>query len=114
MGSAREKLGMIKQETEYLANDIGSILVSMQFQDITRQRIEHVIGPLTSVRSEIEDLCNRMKDIHEQVTHDHISGTKAAMLEHLYTMESERQVLRETLHGSNSSAQVEKSNVTLF
>jgi len=114
MNSARDKLGMIKQETEHLASDIGSILVSMQFQDITRQRIEHVIGPLTSVRNEIEDLCSRMKDIHEQVTHDHLPGTKFDMLEQLYTMESERQVLRETLKSGNNDSRAEVSNVTLF
>jgi methyl-accepting chemotaxis protein len=114
MSSARQKLGMIKQETEHLASDIGSILVSMQFQDITRQRIEHVISPLTSVMSEIEDLCNRMKGIHEQVMNDHISETRPAMLEQLYTMESERQVLRETIHGGNKRTQIENSNVTLF
>ncbi len=114
MNSARDKLSVIKQETEHLASDIGSILVSMQFQDITRQRIEHVIGPLTSVMSEIEDLCSRMKNIHEQVTHDHIPGSKAVMLEQLYTMESERQVLRETLRSGNNDGRAEVSNVTLF
>jgi len=114
MIGARDKLGMLRTETEQLARDIGAIIVSMQFQDITRQRIEHVMGPLTAVRVEIEELCARMKDIHEAVEHDPAAGTRVSQLEQLYTMESERKVMRETLAGSKSAAKVEESNVTFF
>jgi len=114
MTRARDKIGMLRTETEQLARDIGAIIVSMQFQDITRQRIEHVMGPLTAVRSEIEEICAQMKDIHEAVEDGRDTGKPALQLEQLYTMESERQVMRETLTGSKSQAAVEESNVTFF
>jgi len=50
----RSQLDGLTSETESLAQDISEIVVSMQFQDITRQRIEHVITPLLEFKSELE------------------------------------------------------------
>ncbi len=118
MSNTREQITMLTRETESLAQDIGKILVSMQFQDITRQRIEHVIEPLSAVRTEIEDLCRSLGDMHERLEHDERPTENAAVLEQMYTMESERRVMRETLCGEsvggNGKHRDEQSNVTLF
>jgi methyl-accepting chemotaxis protein len=104
MNGARGQLNMLTTQTESLAKDIGSILMSMQFQDIMRQRIEHVIAPLDTVRSEIEELRDKMKGLHEQSTFNLNKAAKASKLDHLYTMESERKVMRETLGGGKREA----------
>lgn len=119
MGSTREQLHSLMGETESLARDIGRILVSMQFQDITRQRIEHVIDPLVIIKSEIEDACrsiNQMEElVHQSAGHDSL----AAAIEKMYTMESERKAMQKALNlkqentGSGSKAAAE-DNITLF
>jgi len=114
MNDARGKLGALKDDTDHLARDIGAILVSMQFQDITRQKIEHVIMPLATVKADIDELCSRMKDIHEEVDRRPEEGTRVTRLEQLYTMESERQVMRDTMSGDNYGKRVEEGSVTLF
>lgn len=38
---------------------INNLLVSLQFQDITRQRIEHVINSLTELKAELERLSSK-------------------------------------------------------
>ncbi len=76
MNETKSKIRDITEETGSLATDISGIIISMQFQDITRQRIEHVIEPLLKLKADIEEL---------------------------YTMESERNVLKNTLSAKEKS-----------
>ena len=39
-----------------LANDISQIVMTMQFQDITRQKLEHVTGPLMTAEACLDEL----------------------------------------------------------
>jgi methyl-accepting chemotaxis protein len=78
-----------------LAQDIGSIVVSMQFQDITRQRIEHVIEPLISFKREFEEMEQRTDIAEDNLLTD--KARTAGRLEKTYTMESERDVIRNVL-----------------
>ncbi|MBI5213597.1 MAG: hypothetical protein HY957_09575 [Nitrospirae bacterium] len=116
MNEVKKKLDDLGEETASLAKDISSIVVSMQFQDITRQRIEHVIEPLMTFKAELEESIQKAKTMSEKIHAWEGNGSKA-WLEHMYTMESERKVMREALgYGANqdSSAAAERSNVLIF
>jgi methyl-accepting chemotaxis protein len=93
---ARTDLDLLTAEAESLASDISGIVVSMQFQDITRQRIEHVVTPLMNFKLEIEDATGRIRTLGQKIR-QWGSGSRYAWLEEHYTMESERQVLKSTL-----------------
>jgi len=93
---AEKKLDEITVETEALARDISGIMVSMQFQDITRQRIEHVIEPLRLFRTESEAILQQLRETSRTI-HEQQQESGAAWLEKLYTMESERSVMKKTL-----------------
>ena len=69
----------------------------MQFQDITRQRIEHVIDPLQKLKADSEIVLSRLKNVDETL-HDRIEVQSTSWLEKMYTMESERAVMKSTLH----------------
>ena len=43
-------------ETEMLGRDINGIITSLQFQDITRQQIEKVIGRIAQFQQELNDM----------------------------------------------------------
>ena len=94
--TARQQLDELTKESESLANDIGNIMVSMQFQDITRQRIEHVIEPLISLKEEMEEKTQivRISEVNAEAYGDH---KRLSKLKDIYTMESERKVLENTV-----------------
>jgi methyl-accepting chemotaxis protein len=99
---AESHLGNLTEESESLAKDISSIVISMQFQDITRQRIEHVIEPLNAFKSEINKILQLTSEMAKGSNHS--SGREGEKwLEHLYTMESERVVLKNTLSKENNN-----------
>jgi hypothetical protein len=45
-GKLIARIDAVAKETALLADDINRIIVSLQFQDITRQRLERVVGQL--------------------------------------------------------------------
>ncbi len=96
ISEAKESLDQLQRKTEALASDIGSIVVSMQFQDITRQRIEHVIEPLSKFKVELEKLAEHDGNDGELMFPDQLD-TQCESLEEIYTMESERRVLEGAL-----------------
>lgn len=103
-----------KSHSDELAKDVGQIIMSLQFQDITRQKLEHVIEPLTDVR----DVMNAL--IQKQPA-DQIAAKMNILtnLDRSYTMEEERAIFNQSTNGHVSggaqvSAPSEDANVTLF
>ncbi|MBI5740187.1 MAG: hypothetical protein HZA16_05635 [Nitrospirae bacterium] len=95
--TVKTQLDRLAGETGAFASDISSVVISMQFQDITRQRIEHVIEPLLNFKTELEEMLHRATDAESRI-HDVVPANgKAEWLENMYTMESERKVLKKTL-----------------
>lgn len=92
-----ERMKVIAGDAEGLSKEIGHAVVSIQFQDITRQRIEHVITPLEQLKNElIETIDNVMKS-----KNDNSDSNISEMLLKNYTMESERETLKK-LQGLNT------------
>jgi methyl-accepting chemotaxis protein len=100
MNDAKSRLDGLKTETDALAKDISSIIVSMQFQDITRQRIEHVIEPLLKIKQESEAVLRQIDSMSESLRHQS-NELAASWLDKMYTMESERKVMKQTLLAVN-------------
>jgi methyl-accepting chemotaxis protein len=96
MCNTKNQLNELTTETGALASDISNIVVSMQFQDITRQRIEHVMTPLLAFRDEFHEVGQKTMDMSVKL-HDWSVSGGSAWLEDMYTMESERKLMRETL-----------------
>jgi methyl-accepting chemotaxis protein len=122
MASTKIDLDELTKESESLAMDISRIVTTMQFQDITRQRIEHVVEPLMSFKTELEETLQRAIDMEEKM-HRENGADAAKWLSELYTMESERKVMEETLavdsHQVASSGSVtgtgrDENNIELF
>lgn len=99
MVHAKNELDVLSTDTESLARDISGIVISMQFQDITRQKIEHVIEPLRTITGNGERIMAHLRG--EGISsHGTDSSNKISWMEDMYTMESERQVMKEALAGS--------------
>ncbi len=114
--SVKSQLDNLTRETESLAKDISSIVVSMQFQDITRQRVEHVTEPLLAFKTELEKMSRNTTTLGEKI-HELDSTGINSWLENMYTMESERAVLNSAASGNadtNDKNAETNNNVELF
>jgi methyl-accepting chemotaxis protein len=103
MGKAKNEMDAMSFETESLAEDIGGIVFSMQFQDITRQKIEHVIEPLRAIHGECTEIRQSLNGSPVE-TGAGLRNGDISWIEGMYTMESERQVMKDTISGSNIEA----------
>ncbi len=95
MQEAGSRIDELTRETGTLAQDISSVVISMQFQDITRQRIEHVIEPLLAFKTDFEGITQKTGHIHEGLRSE--GNGDIELLEKMYTMDSEREVMRQAL-----------------
>jgi len=107
----------VSQGTEYakaLADDIARIVISLQFQDITRQKVEHVYEPLELIQSSLQDVHD--EDRHGRRIRETVEALQA--LESRYTMETERAVMQAVSQGEDVSIDrvndQPEDNVTLF
>ncbi len=97
-----------------LAADVARIVVALQFQDITKQQLLHVIQPLEHLRKSLDALLR-----HHGSTDGDTEGLLHALHDR-YTMESERRLMMQTLAGSpagpsgDNRSDIEHCDVTLF
>ena len=89
--SSSEKMTELEAETAQLANDINEIVMSMQFQDINRQRIEHVMEPLEIMQSDLKRIAESLGQVKDY-SYDLDTQDINAYMNDIYTMESERKV----------------------
>jgi methyl-accepting chemotaxis protein len=99
MNHAKDELDGLSKDTESLARDISGIVISMQFQDITRQKIEHVIEPIRTISGNHERMAARING-EETASIDIQPSNDMSWMEEMYTMESERQVMKDALSQS--------------
>ena len=109
MGATKKDLDDLTGEAGTLASDISGIVVSMQFQDIVRQRIEHVIGPLLELKAEIEQAVNETRSI-ANLASGLSSDNSTGWLEQHYTMDSERKILQKTIDNGEGDRDKQDNN----
>jgi methyl-accepting chemotaxis protein len=109
LGETRTSLNSLTAESRFLAEDIDRIVVSMQFQDITKQRIEHVVSPLIALKEDMGMIGHALRDAHALLT-EWNEERGEEWLRGFYTMQAEREVLKDTLQeftgGDGESAAV--------
>lgn len=105
MGEAKVMMNELTEDSDDLARDIGSIITSMQFQDITRQRIEHVIEPIDALNEDMDKIVNGLERFHDEEFVFNSAGL-SDWLSNMYTMESEREIMHKAI-GSNKSNSVD-------
>jgi methyl-accepting chemotaxis protein len=96
---AKTNLQKLSSQAEAFAKDINSIIVSIQFQDITRQRIEHVIEPLQEFAKDLEKIGGYIENIDQADSVQQLSNFDSAVdrLKQKYTMEAEKELMERSL-----------------
>lgn len=91
----------VQQETgraKELAADVATIVTAMQFQDITRQKLEHVYGPLEMLQTCLNALVAGTDSAELSQALDALRN-----LDQSYTMETERAVMRNLTSGNGQA-----------
>lgn len=110
----KESVGTNSDRSKDLGKDIGQIVMSMQFQDITRQKLEHVYLPLERIHAPLQAVVNDTDgtDLLPQALEE------LRNLKHIYTMESERLTMESARSGQKAvmvgTGSDGGGNVTLF
>jgi methyl-accepting chemotaxis protein len=111
----KENVGKNSGRAKELGEMIGQIVMSMQFQDITRQKLEHVYQPLEAIHVPLKSVVDNpgesgmLPEVIEVIR----------KIEHGYSMESERLTI-EAAHAGQDAVMVgtggadDGDNVTLF
>jgi len=106
------------QAAAELGKDFSQIVMHIQFQDITRQKIEHVTGPLEHMLNHLAALaCDDQDEAAQQSNLEKLKSFSDS-----YTMASERMLMKEIQEGSlpgsgeavSPAALEEETSVTLF
>ena len=96
--SLKESVGKNSGRAKELGETIGQIVMSMQFQDITRQKLEHVYQPLEAIHIPLQAVVDdpgemdMLPDVIEEMRN----------IEHRYTMESERLTIEAAHNGQDA------------
>ena len=112
----KESVGQNSGRARELGEDIGQIVMSMQFQDITRQKIEHVYQPMERIYGPLQAVIG---DVAGMYTMPEVIE-ELRSLEHSYTMESERLTMEAAHSGKDAivvgttGSDEGEDNVTLF
>jgi len=111
----KESVDQNSGRAKELSEDIRQIVMSMQFQDITRQKLEHVYQPLERIHAPLQAVVEDMGGA------DMLSESIEELrnLEHCYTMESERLTIQAARSGEeavlvSTGRKDDGDNVTLF
>lgn len=94
-----ETIKILTECYSFISKDVENALVAIQFQDITRQQIEHVSEPLAKFSERLKELSKVATD-SDDLLHSLEDKTKVMLqedLEGMYTMEDEKRIMSETL-----------------
>jgi methyl-accepting chemotaxis protein len=92
-----ESMEQLVTDTEGMQTSIAEIMVSLQFQDTTRQILEHVQEDLTKITGDIKSL-DILLSIHDRNQSHQLEED----ISHKYTMESERLAYLRVTSNDNS------------
>lgn len=122
-GANRKMMDVVNDlgnQSRGLSEDVSRIVYSLQFQDITRQRLEHVAESLAQIEAFVNDVRRELAPYCGD-GQDEADLSWAANLESAYTMEGERKVLDSIVRSSNAeqdeplpAAVGAGDNITLF
>jgi len=90
-----EHLEKIQQDDKDIRSQVSKAMVSLQFQDFTRQEIEHVLSPLGEMYTRATEVLGNYNAFFNQI--------KTPSLKNQYTIEIEHQIDQLVSKGENTS-----------
>ena len=92
-----QSVNVLSRIYDNISEEIEAVIISLQFQDITKQKVEHVVAPLLKLGEKLQNV-SRAATVGDRL----ISAWEAKDLvlddlDQMYTMEEERRIMNEVL-----------------
>lgn len=108
-----ESIQILTETYILISSEIEGMLISLQFQDIVRQQIEHITAPLLTLGEKLEVVEKGVSDFDESLSSEEFKENVIKELDGMYTMEEERDIMMGVISGSDNFV-VEESGFDIF
>lgn len=96
----RDILVKVHQESELIANPIMALIGSIQFQDVTRQQLQHISQSMETLAEHTELLKGHLDDFDHEIEVESLQTKMESMMD-LYVMSQQRNVHQERVGGED-------------
>ena len=86
-----------------ISSEIEDMLVSLQFQDIIRQQLEHIATPLLSLGEKLQIVERGVIAFDDSLSSEELKRNVIKELDGLYTMEEERDIMMGAISGAENA-----------
>lgn len=104
LSDTKEQMKDLGDRAQQLAKDVSNIIVSIQFQDITRQRIEHVIEPLGEFYVDLKTITENLRVMSSKGNDLDEQDVKEWLLK-FSTMEEEKKIINDAVEELEKESQ---------
>lgn len=109
-----EAIQVLTMSYHNISKDIESATVSLQFQDITKQAIDHVNSPLEKLKAKLETLKEICANSILAIDDSYEKEAVMKELSELYTIKEEKDIMNQTFSSTASTAKEQKSSKSLM
>lgn len=93
-----------------VSKEVESVMVSLQFQDITRQQIEHVTDPLEKLNDRLVEVSGITNNADHLMRPEETKVNLKKELEGIYTIDKERLIMEKNLSGNGPDIELPASD----
>ncbi|MDT8317660.1 MAG: hypothetical protein RQ824_06680 [bacterium] len=92
-----ESVNVLSRIYDNISEEIEAVIISLQFQDITKQKVEHVVAPLLKLGEKLETVSQAAAVGDRLINAWEAKDLVLDDLDQMYTMEEERKIMNEVL-----------------
>lgn len=107
-----ESVNVLSRIYDNISEEIEAVIISLQFQDITKQKVEHVVAPLLKLGKKLETVSQAATIGDRLINAWEAKDLVLDDLDQMYTMEEERKIMNEVLIEKETQAENPDSSVS--
>ena len=107
-----ESVNVLSRIYDNISEEIEAVIISLQFQDITKQKVEHVVVPLLKLGEKLETVRQAATIGDRLINAWEAKDLVLDDLDQMYTMEEERRIMNEVLIEKETQAENSDSSVS--
>ena len=107
-----ESVNVLSRIYDNISEEIEAVIISLQFQDITKQKVEHVVGPLLKLGEKLETVSQAATVGDRLINAWEAKDLVLDDLDQMYTMEEERKIMNEVLREKETQAENSEGSIS--
>ena len=92
-----QSVNVLSRIYDNISEEIEAVIISLQFQDITKQKVEHVVAPLLKLGEKLETVSQAATVGDRLINVWEAKDLVLDDLDQMYTMEEERRIMNDVL-----------------